>query len=555
MTVLPIVDRELRVAARRPSTYWIRTGAALAMVSLGAWILLTFWRESPQEISKVLFGLLSGTVMFYCLLSGLRYTSDCLSQEKRDGTLGLLFLTDLKGHDVVLGKLAATSLNAFYAALSVVPIQAVPLLLGGVTPGEVARASLVSVNTLFLSLSFGLCASAFCKSARTAGLVTFLALLILAAVFPAIGLLFNILNKPPAQVLAWSLPSPGFGFAMAFDALFTGRSRLYWGSLLLNHLLGWIALALASFVLPRTWQDRASSAFSWKERLRLWTLGQTRARSAHRQRLLNVNPFFWLASRVRSKTLVPWLFLAVTAAVWVGFYIKFRGNWLNQGVYISTALILGLAFKAWIASEATRQMAEERHGGTLELLLSTPLSVQEILTGQWLALCRQFLWPVCAVVMILVALMQATINETTQGQRAEIATLWLGGILMFLADLVTLYWVGMWDGLTTANAQRAAGNSLAKVLLVPWGAMAILVVGISVSASRGGRGPEPMFIFYAWLSFGLVTNLVYTAWARTKLLTQFRVIAARKYTPPLNVWQKVGRLLSRDPLAPPGAHH
>ena len=32
MTFLPIVARELRVAARRPGTYWVRSGAALALI-------------------------------------------------------------------------------------------------------------------------------------------------------------------------------------------------------------------------------------------------------------------------------------------------------------------------------------------------------------------------------------------------------------------------------------------------------------------------------------------------------------------------------------------
>jgi len=262
--------------------------------------------------------------------------------------------------------------------------------------------------------------------------------------------------------------------------------------------------------------------------------------------MLDVNPFYWLASRGPLKLFTPWLMLLVLACAWFGFYLKFRSDWLNEGVYITTAIIVGLTFKAWVASEATRQMAEERHGGTLELLLSTPLSIEEILRGQWLALRRQFLWPVCAVVLILFVLMQASLKPViSPEQRTTLATIWLGGIVMFLADLVTLYWVGMWDGLTTANAQKAAGNSLAKVILVPWGAMALLVVGISLHSARGGRPPEGMFMFYAWLSFGLVTNLLYTAWSRTKLLTQFRAVAASKYAPPLNTWQRIGRFLGR----------
>src|SRR5262249_11952150 len=130
MTFLPIVDRELRVASRRRSTYWIRAGAATGVMVLGTWSFLMMRQESPRQIAMTLFGILTGSAVLYSLLSGVRSTADCLSQEKRDGTLGLLFLTDLKGYDVVMGKLAATSLNVLYSVLAVVPMLAIPLLMG-----------------------------------------------------------------------------------------------------------------------------------------------------------------------------------------------------------------------------------------------------------------------------------------------------------------------------------------------------------------------------------------------------------------------------------------
>ena len=106
---------------------------------------------------------LSGYAFILCLLTGVLLTSDCLSQEKRDGTLGLLFLTDLKGYDVVLGKFIATSLNAFYGLLALLPVMALPLLLGGVTGAEFWRTALALVNALFFSLAPGICVSAFSR--------------------------------------------------------------------------------------------------------------------------------------------------------------------------------------------------------------------------------------------------------------------------------------------------------------------------------------------------------------------------------------------------------
>src|SRR5947209_2280627 len=160
MTFLPIVARELRVASRRRATYWVRSGAALALIVLGVWFFLMMRHEPAHEVAMVLFRLLAGASVLYCLLSGVRATADCLSEEKREGTLGLLFLTDLKGYDVVFGKLAATSLHVFYAMLAIFPVLAVPLLMGGVTAGEFWRLLLVLVATLLFSLSIGMLSSA-----------------------------------------------------------------------------------------------------------------------------------------------------------------------------------------------------------------------------------------------------------------------------------------------------------------------------------------------------------------------------------------------------------
>ena len=103
MTFLPIVARELRVAARRRGTYWVRSGAALGILVIGTWFFLLKQGQPPQGIAMGLFLILTGSAVLYCLLSGVWFTADCLSEEKREGTLGLLFLTDLKGYDVVFG--------------------------------------------------------------------------------------------------------------------------------------------------------------------------------------------------------------------------------------------------------------------------------------------------------------------------------------------------------------------------------------------------------------------------------------------------------------------
>jgi ABC-type transport system involved in cytochrome c biogenesis permease component len=117
--------------------------------------------RTPAQIGSQIFSLLSGLALAYALFSGVRCTADCLSEEKRSGTLGLLFLTDLKGYDVVLGKLVANSLEAVYGLVAVLPVLAVPLLLGSVTGSEFWRMNLLLLNALIFSLTCELLISTF----------------------------------------------------------------------------------------------------------------------------------------------------------------------------------------------------------------------------------------------------------------------------------------------------------------------------------------------------------------------------------------------------------
>src|ERR1051326_1664336 len=104
MIFLPIVERELRVGARRHATYSARSVVALVAILLSVFLYLANPRAAVQDVAQRIFQGLTVLAMFYGLLGGRRLTADALSEEKREGTLGLLFLTDLKGYDVVLGR-------------------------------------------------------------------------------------------------------------------------------------------------------------------------------------------------------------------------------------------------------------------------------------------------------------------------------------------------------------------------------------------------------------------------------------------------------------------
>jgi ABC-type transport system involved in multi-copper enzyme maturation permease subunit len=543
MTFLPIVARELRVAARRRGTYWVRSIAALLVMVIGTWVYLMMLNDKPKDIAMALFIVLTVGAVLHCWLSGIRATADCLSQEKREGTFGLLFLTDLKGYDVVLGKLVACSLNSLYGVLAVLPMLAIPLLLGGLTAGEFWRMTLVALDTLFFSLTLGILVSSMCRSARKAMALTFLLLLCVTGGFPAVASILHwYYHWQHANFLF--LPSPGFAYAMAFDSLYTKNGpAVFFMSLGLLQGLSWGCVALAAFIAPRSWQDRPATVQSlrWRERWQLWSYGNLAERHAFRRHLLDQNAYFWLAARARLKPALVWGTLGCLACLWVLGLTKYqREDWLNGGIYVTTAIVLNCLLKGWVASEAGRQLAAERQQGALELLLSTPLTVRDIMRGQLLALKRQFFGPLLVVLTLLLVFMVATLVNTTDiEERASCFWGYLAGMLLLVMDLAGLYWTGMWQGLTSKNPNRATSGVVARILILPWVAYALIILVVSLTWSSRGQDPSWKFFLGLWVGLSLAADLGFGLWSRFKLLTEFRLAAEQRYAHRVGFWKRL----------------
>ncbi|HOX59608.1 MAG TPA: ABC transporter permease subunit [Candidatus Paceibacterota bacterium] len=544
MTWLPIVARELRVASRRPGTYRVRWGAGLGLILVAAWFFLRNQHLPAEHIAMGLFLILTGGAVLCCLLSGVWFTADCLSEEKREGTLGLLFLTDLKGYDVVLGKLAATSLGALYAVLAAVPILALPLLLGGVTGGEFARMALVAINTLFFSLTLGLCVSALSRSQRSAMTRTLLLVLLFAAVLPACGACLTLSGATPKTGRSWLMASPFYTQYHALDQQFSASPGDFWWSVAVIHGLGWTCLLLASGIVPHTWQDRPAGAraLRWRERWRTWTYGNQTDRALFRERLMDRSACFWLTARARWKPASVWAVLGVVACGWGWGLAKWHRHWLDESTLILTGLLLNYLLKVWFALEAGRQLSDDRKAGALELLLSTPLTVKEILHGHLLALRRQFQWPVtvvllvCFLFMILGAL-DANLRPDTEHPALWIL-LWAAGMVILVADLAGLYWLGMWRGLTAKGPIHAAGVNMACILLLPWGIALIAIVPPSLGGLGGVETRNEKYVLGLWVGLCLAVDLGFGLWARRKLHAEFRRAAARGYEPRPKFWKR-----------------
>ena len=209
---LPIVQRELLIASRGLGSWLSRWILDMIAVSLGGfWLLVgsSVGQNAPGSLQgDVFFTVMTWSCFTYCLLAGLWTTTDTLTREKNDGTLGLLFLTDLRGYDVVLGKMFSGSLRSFYGVLAVLPVLALPLLMGGVTNTQFLRTVFALLNILIFSLSCGIFFSAICRRTGQSIFYTLLFLVIITIV-PLIYFFMGGVNE------TFSLVSPVFAIYRA----------------------------------------------------------------------------------------------------------------------------------------------------------------------------------------------------------------------------------------------------------------------------------------------------------------------------------------------------
>lgn len=513
MTLQPIIERELGVASRLAGTYRNRMLMPVFVAGLGiAKVVLTATPASPAMAGAEMFRTLSFFTVVFCVLEGVRKTADCLSQERREGTLGLLFLTDLRGGDIILGKLAAASLNSFYPMFAMLPILAWSLFLGGVTPGEIWRVGLAATSLLLFSLCAGIGVSACSRSASRAMLGTFCLVLALMAV-------------PLLPGMNWLAPlSPAWAFLSAPRPQYLAHGPAFWVSLLVTPGYCWILLANAASAITRFRDDDDIVADSPAGQLK--NTGAIQRRAKLRTRLLGLNPICWLADRSRVPSAAVWLLVVLTVLVCgLGHFLAAApaARKVTRGVDVDLilllfAMLMNSLLKILLAAQSCRCFAEARRNATLELLLCAPLKVMDILQGQILALRRTFLPPLLVMLAVESVLLFALIcghhdSISSPGRRQDFVDALIFGeaglIFYVLIDFQAVAWAGMWFGLCSRNESRATFKAVFFVILLPHLLLILGLLGV--------------LVFLAWPIASLV-------WARLKLQEQFRSLAGNRLT-------------------------
>jgi ABC-type Na+ efflux pump permease subunit len=412
MRVLSVAERELRAAARHKGLFHLRWSAAAAALGFLLWLGWASDVFQNKNNGPEVFRIFSVALFFYSLFVGAAATADGISRERREGTLGLLFLTNLNSTEIVAGKLCAHGLALLYSLVAIFPVLALPLMIGGITPAEFARVLLALLNGLFCAMAIGFAVSSVCVRqfpavALATGLTLFLGAgwLVLAE-----GLRELSVPRSVTDWIATFCPLHTL-FAATETRRLTGPTQ-FWFSFSTVAALSWTLLLLTAWRLNRSWRDRPKRLSRWSVaalREKLSPRGGV-AREALRRRLLEINPFFWLAGRQRISAPIFMLLVIVLTLFTVGitapqFERMLRGSaaspvfgqmfaWLWTGLLIHA---LVLYYAAHIASQ---RLAEDKQSGALELILSAPGTESRMARGLWLAYGRRMFFPTLIAVLV-----------------------------------------------------------------------------------------------------------------------------------------------------------
>jgi ABC-type transport system involved in multi-copper enzyme maturation permease subunit len=453
MVCLPLIERELRVALRKQRPAQSRFKVAALAAGGSVLILLLGAVTGDRSLGRALEQFLCVASLYFVLQAPM-LTAGVLAEERRNQTLGLLFLSGLGATEVFASKFLSSALVAFTNLLAIFPMLALPFLIGGVS-FDLFLATLCALPALMLlALALSLLASVLTREDGAAVALAIVLGALLCALTPAIYLAQSHFSPGARLSLWWLRLSPAYGAHLVWSGFSSGFSpgqrAEFWQNLALT--LGWSgsALGAAAFALKRLWREREveQAGGGWRNRWRGFIHGGRESRRRLGRLWLDANPFVWLAARDCQPARLGWLVVGGIVLAWLSCWALWPARWPNVLNSFITAILLNSVL-AWLNRHTAAQaIAQGRRDGAYELLLTTPLTPGHIVSGALEALRLHFRALANFVLLLNALLMLGGLTT----RRWSVATL----VVYFISWLFLLSW--SWS----------LGRRISRVLLVMW---------------------------------------------------------------------------------------
>jgi ABC-2 family transporter protein len=413
-------------------------------------------------------------------------TAGTFGMDKARGHVCLMLITEVTSLDIVLGVLAARLLPVLGGVGCVVPVLALTSHLGGVPPEAMVHLLAVTIGSATLGCSLALALSIGARRFHEVLVTTYVLLsgwvlgypILMTIRMTAVGGLI------PGEAMRWLRDVNPAWLAMA-PVMRPGSSRSdeVWaflgGTLALSALL----LGLAAWRLrPAALNDRGPAV------RRLWGRILTGDGSGS---MLDRHPIFWRECRLHRPSgwigLLWGLYVAGALLFSVLAVVECAGR-VGRGATIWASLFNGFqaAVGLLLLSLVTpASLAEERARGSLELLLSTPLSTRSIVLGKWLAHYRVVPWLACLPGIVAVA--HAVSSGRWLGVPLVVAMVLAHGAAVTSLGIALAIWVPRLDRALTLSA------AVAVFFTVAWVPLMFLLFRDDKALGMGMASASPLF--------------------------------------------------------------
>jgi ABC-type transport system involved in multi-copper enzyme maturation permease subunit len=408
MAILLIIERELRVALRKRQP--VRRRVRLAALAVGGSLLFVFLAAvagDPSLGHRLHQALCIAAA--YLVLQTPQLTAGVFAEERRQQTLGLLFLSGLSALEVFASKLFSAALVAFSDLLVLFPLLALPFLMGGVS-FDLFLATVCSLpSALVFVLAVCLLASVLTRDDGTATILAGVLLFLLCCAGPLVYLAQRQFSPAATSSSVWLLLSPAYGPFLLWRGFGGTPVSEFWQNFWVTQAWSALCVGAAAVTLKSLWREREDEfgGLGWRARWQRWLHGEAPGRRRLAATWLEVNPFVWLAARDRQPVILAWSVVGGIVGVWLACWAAWPHRWASVPNLFLTATLLNLALRWIMQYIAARSLGEARRDGAFELLLTTPLNPSDIVWGQFEALRWHFRLVTRAVLGLEIAMMLA----------------------------------------------------------------------------------------------------------------------------------------------------
>ena len=459
----PMVERELRVGLlrRKVRQHWMRAAWSAGGITL--FFMLFMALGSSSSPGRALFRFLFVLACFGVVTRGFGLTADLFSEERRNGTLGLLVLTGLTPMEIFANKLFGAALLTSYGLLGSLPFFAIPFLAGGVSAAQFLGALIFLTNALLFCVALGLLASVVHRDGGQAQITAIATAAILCLAAPMGRWMTVAFFGRAAASQTWLASSPAYPGYLAFTGFRGGLPRQFWDASAIMLCYSLFSLLLAAAILQRTWRDspETETQGSFRSRWQAWLTSTQFSSRKLRIRLLAQNPFAWVVARNRGPALVAQIYILTVTLLYLGLFCISGQRWLTIGNALLASAVMHLGLNWIIAYGAAKRFAEERQSGGFEVLLTTPLSVWELVEGQSKGLIVLFKTTACLTAVADIVFAGSSFFRGGWGEFAIFVygMVWIVVILLWfsvhLDTACRAMWISAWTGRPGYSAVQA----------------------------------------------------------------------------------------------------